>query len=276
MDLHFILGGAVVGFIVGATGVGGGSLMTPLLTLGFGVPAPVAVGTDLLFAAITKAGGATAHARRGGVLWPITGWLVVGSLPAAVVTLLLLHSIAPDMAAFARLVTPALGAALLLTATALVFKPQIQALGRRFASSDERVVALAAATEAGYLPMTVERLSRPLPTVAVGAVIGVLVSLTSVGAGVLGVVALFFLYPLLPARQIVGADIAHAVPLTLVAGLGHAALGTVNWSLLGALLVGSLPAIVLGAAVAHRLPERALRTALALMLVGIGIKLLAV
>ncbi len=99
-------------------------------------------------------------------------------------------------------------------------------------------------------------------------------TLTSVGAGVLGVVALYFLYPLLPARQIVGADIAHAVPLTLVAGLGHAALGTVDWSLLGALLIGSLPAIALGAAVSHRLPERALRAALALMLVGIGLKLI--
>jgi uncharacterized membrane protein YfcA len=273
MELHFILGGALVGFIVGATGVGGGSLMTPLLTLGFGVSAPVAVGTDLLFAAITKAGGAAAHARRGSVSWPITGWLVAGSVPAAIVTLAMLRAIAPDAVAFSKLITPMLGAALLLTATALVFKAQIQALGRRFATSDQRVVAFAA-TEAGYLPVTVERLARPLPTVLVGVVIGTLVTLTSVGAGVLGVVALFFLYPLLPARQIVGADIAHAVPLTLVAGLGHAALGTVNWSLLGALLIGSLPAITLGAAVAHRLPERALRTALALMLVGIGVKLM--
>ena len=134
MDWHFILGGALVGFIVGATGVGGGSLMTPLLTLGFGVSAPVAVGTDLLFAAITKAGGATAHARRGSVSWPITGWLVAGSVPAAIVTLAMLRSIAPDATAFSKLITPTLGAALLLTATALVFKAQIQALGRRFAT----------------------------------------------------------------------------------------------------------------------------------------------
>ncbi len=273
MDLHFILGGALVGFIVGATGVGGGSLMTPLLTLGFGVSAPVAVGTDLLFAAITKAGGAATHARLRSVSWPITGWLVAGSVPAAIVTLALLRSTAPDATAFSKLITPTLGAALLLTATALVFKTQIQALGRRFVTSDERVVALAA-TEAGYLPVTVERIARPLPTALVGVVIGTLVTLTSVGAGVLGVVALYFLYPLLPARQIVGADIAHAVPLTLVAGIGHAALGTVDWSLLGALLIGSLPAIALGAAVSHRLPERALRAALALMLVGIGLKLI--
>ena len=274
MELHYILGGALVGFIVGATGVGGGSLMTPLLTLGFGVSAPVAVGTDLLFAGLTKAGGAVAHARRGSVSWPITGWLVAGSLPAALATLALLRSVAPDPAAFARLVTPLLGAALLLTATALVFKAQIQALGRRLAPADERVFALALAADAGYLPLTQARVARPLPTLLLGAVIGALVTLTSVGAGVLGVVALFFLYPRLPVRQIVGTDIAHAVPLTLVAGLGHASLGTVDWSLLGALLVGSLPAILLGAAVAHRLPERALRAALATMLVGIGIKLL--
>lgn len=274
MDVHFILGGAIVGFIVGATGVGGGSLMTPLLTLGFGVSAPVAVGTDLLFAAITKAGGATAHARRGSVSWPITGWLVAGSLPAAILTLALLRSVAPDATAFSNLITPILGAALLLTATALVFKAQLKALGQRLATSDERVVALAGATEAGYLAIAVERVARPLPTVIVGVVIGTLVTLTSVGAGVLGVVALYFLYPRLPSRQIVGADIAHAVPLTLTAGLGHAALGTVDWSLLGTLLIGSLPAIMLGAAVAHRLPEHALSKALALMLVGIGLKLL--
>lgn len=274
MGIEYILGGALVGFVVGATGVGGGSLMTPLLTLVFNVPAQVAVGTDLLFAAITKAGGAFAHARRGNVHWAITGWLVAGSVPAAVATLAAVQILKPDAALFAEVVKRALGLALFLTAGALLFKAQIQALGKRFAVRDARVVALAAAVGAGYVPMTEERTARPLPTLATGAAIGVLVTLTSVGAGVLGVVALFFLYPLLPARQIVGADIAHAVPLTLVAGLGHAVLGTVNWTLLGTLLIGSLPAIYLGAAVAHRLPERTLRLALATLLVGIGFKLL--
>lgn len=274
VDWHFILGGAFVGFVVGATGVGGGSLMTPLLTLGFGIPAHVAVGTDLLFAATTKAGGAVAHARRGGVSWPITGWLVAGSLPAAIITLFVLHSLAPDAAAFSRLVTPTLGGALLLTATALIFKTQIQALGRRWAGRNANVTALVAATDAGAVPVSVDSAVRPLPTALLGAVIGTLVTLTSVGAGALGVVALLFLYPLLSARQVVGADIAHAVPLTLVAGVGHAALGTMNWPLLGALLIGSLPAISLGAAVAHRLPEQALRTALAGMLLFVAFKLL--
>lgn len=274
MLLEFILGGAVVGFIVGATGVGGGSLMTPLLTLGFGVPAQVAVGTDLLFASITKASGAWAHARRGNVQWPITGWLVGGSVPAALATLGALHTLAPDTRLLADVVKSALGIALLLTCLALVFREQIQAFGVRFATRDAGGVALAAAAGAGYLALNGERAARPLPTLALGAVIGTLVTVTSVGAGVLGLVALFFLYPLLPARQLVGADIAHAVPLTLVAGLGHAAIGHVNWTLLGALLIGSLPAIHLGAALAHRLPERVLRSFLAAMLFAIAVKLL--
>lgn len=275
MDPYLVFGGALVGLVVGATGVGGGSLMTPLLTLGFQVPAPIAVGTDLLFAAITKAGGAVAHARRGNVPWPITGWLVAGSVPAALATLGTLHALQPDAAAFAAIVRRALGCTLLLTAAALAFGSQIQALGVRFAQRDARAVALAAAVAVGYVPVEVERVARPLPTLAVGAAIGALVTLTSVGPGVLGVVALLFLYPLLPVRQTVGADIAHAVPLAFVAGFGHAALGTVDWMLLGTVLVGSLPAIYVGAAVAHRLPERALRIALAAMLAGIGTKLLA-
>lgn len=273
MDLHFILGGALVGFVVGATGVGGGSLMTPLLTLVFGVPAQVAVGTDLLFASITKASGAVAHAGRGNVQWPVTGWLVAGSVPAALATLAVVHVIKPDAAAFAELVKRTLGVALFLTAGALAFRTQIQALGQRFAGRGEQVLSFAAASGAGSLRVTEERIARPLPTMLIGAVIGTLVTLTSVGAGVIGVVALFFLYPLLPTRQIVGSDIAHAVPLTLVAGLGHVSLGNVNWSMLGMLLIGSLPAIHLGAAVAHRLPERALRIALSTMLIGIGARL---
>jgi uncharacterized protein len=273
VDLHLILGGALVGFIVGATGVGGGSLMTPLLTLVFNVPAQIAVGTDLLFASITKAGGAVAHARRGSVDWSVTGWLVAGSLPAAVATLGAVRMLQPDAAEFAQLVQRTLGAALFLTAGALVFKTRIQLLGRRFAGTGARVLTLAAAGGTGSVRVAEDRHARPLATLVVGAVIGTLVTLTSVGAGVIGVVALFFLYPLLPTRQVVGSDLTHAVPLTLVAGLGHVSLGNVDWSMLGMLLIGSLPAIHLGAAVAHRLPERALRVILAVMLIGIGSRL---
>jgi uncharacterized membrane protein YfcA len=248
--------------------------MTPLLTLVFNVPAQIAVGTDLLFASLTKASGAVAHARRGNVNWAITGWLVAGSVPAALATLGAVHIVKPDAALFAEVVKRTLGLALFLTAGALVFRAQIQALGQRMAGRGQHVLSLAGATGGGSFRLTDERLARPLPTLLIGAVIGTLVTMTSVGAGVIGVVALFFLYPLLPTRQIVGSDIAHAVPLTLVAGLGHVSLGHVDWSMLGMLLIGSLPAIHVGAAVAHRLPERALRIALATMLIGIGAKLI--
>jgi uncharacterized protein len=271
--LQFIVSGALVGFIVGATGVGGGSLMTPLLTLVFGVPAQVAVGTDLLFAAVTKAGGAFAFARRGHIPWGIVGWLALGSVPASLFTLIALQLWHPDPVQFGALVRPALGFALLLTAGALAFRSQIQALGRRFSAVPATLAAAGPAVSLGVLADAAEGV-RPLRTLAIGALIGALVTLTSVGAGAIGVVALFFLYPALPARQLVGADIVHAVPLTLVAGLGHAALGTVDWTMLVGLLIGSLPAIHLGALVADRLPERALRTLLSAMLLLVGGRLI--
>ena len=275
MILQFIVSGALVGFIVGATGVGGGSLMTPLLTLVFGVPAQVAVGTDLLFAAITKSSGALSYARRGQIPWGVVRWLAAGSLPAALLTLATLQVWQPDAVALGRLIRPALGFALILTAGALAFRAQIQALGASFAARGG-VTDLALASAGVPVPASAPpgAVTQPVRTLAVGALIGALVSLTSVGAGAIGVVALFFLYPALPARQLVGADIVHAVPLTLVAGLGHAALGTVNWTMLAGLLIGSLPAIHLGAAVAGRLPERALRGMLGTMLVLVGGRLL--
>jgi len=267
--LQFIVSGALVGFVVGATGVGGGSLMTPLLTLFFGVPAQVAVGTDLLFAAITKGSGALSYARRRLIPWGVVRWLAAGSIPAALLTLATVHFLRPDPAQMGALMRPALGVALLLTAAALSFRAQIQALGMSFvARTNLGGVALATAT--GPALMSADPAVQPWRTLVVGAVIGVLVTLTSVGAGAIGVVALFFLYPALPARQLVGADIVHAVPLTLVAGLGHAALGTVDFAMLAGLLIGSLPAIHLGSALAGRLPERALRGLLASMLVLIG------
>jgi hypothetical protein len=272
--LQFIVSGAMVGFIVGATGVGGGSLMTPLLTLLFGIPAQIAVGTDLLFASITKASGAVAYARRGQIPWPIVLRMAMGSIPAALLTLASLHYWQPEPAQFGALVRPTLGFALLLTAGALALRAQIQALGRRPAVSGPTLLAGAGA-DSGTLDVGAPGgEAHPARTIAIGALIGSLVTLTSVGAGAIGVVALFFLYPALPARKLVGADIVHAVPLTLVAGLGHAALGTVDWVMLLGLLIGSLPAIHLGSAVAGRLPEKTLRMALAAMLVLVGARLI--
>jgi uncharacterized membrane protein YfcA len=253
--LYYIFSGLAVGTLVGATGVGGGSLMTPLLVLVFGIAPVTAVGTDLLFAALTKTGGAWAHARRGGVAWNIVGWLAAGSVPAAAITLVLLHVFVPHPDRLSAIVSVALGIALMLTAGALLFRERLHAWASRRAKAQKNGES------------TTRR------TVIVGAILGVLVTISSVGAGALGVTALFFLYPGLAAARIVGIDIAHAVPLTLVAGLGHAAAGAVDWALLGALLVGSLPGIWLGSALSQRIPERLLRTALAGMLVLIGGKL---
>ncbi len=257
MDLAQVFSGFAVGAIVGITGVGGGSLMTPLLVLLFGIAPATAVGTDLLYAAITKSGGTFMHARRGNVDWRIVGLLACGSLPAAGLTLSLTHHFAPGgLGNSTHIITVALGIALMLTAVALVFRRRLQA----WAQSHD-VDALPSSRHARL-------------TVLTGVVLGALVSLSSVGAGALGVTALFFLYPRLPARRIVGADLAHAVPLTLVAGLGHWWLGNVNWVLLVTLLTGSLPGIFVGSHLAQHIPERVLRPILAGMLLLVGAKLI--
>jgi len=270
MSLATIFCGALVGLVVGATGVGGGSLMTPLLTLVFGVPAPVAVGTDLLFAATTKSFGAVSYARRGLVPWRVVGRLALGSIPASLLTMEALRIWHPDAAAFSALVRPALGVMLLLTSLAVAFREQAVLLGRR--AAEFSFGAGLAAGSGVEIPMPA---SGTALTVATGAALGVVVTLTSVGAGAIGIVALFALYPALPTRLLVGADIAHAVPLTLVAGLGHVVLGTIDWNVLGALLLGSIPAIHAGAWVARRAPDKLLRAMLAIILVLVGIRMLA-
>lgn len=258
MDFAYSVAGFSVGMIVGLTGVGGGSLMTPLLVVLFGIHPSVAVGTDLLYAAITKAGGTLAHGLKGSVDWNITRQLASGSIPAAALTLALIGHFAPGgIGGATELIKVALGVALLLTAVAIIFRTQIQ----RF--------ALARFGETAN-PVRTARL-----TILTGAVLGVLVSISSVGAGALGVTALFFLYPKMPALRIVGSDIAHAVPLTAVAGIGHWMLGSVDWLLLGSLLIGSLPGIWIGSHISTKVPDRVLRPALAGMLVLVGMKLIA-
>jgi uncharacterized membrane protein YfcA len=256
METLYIFSGFFVGAIIGMTGVGGGSLMTPLLVLLFGVAPITAVGTDLLFAAFTKAGGAWAHARRGNVEWNIVGWLALGSVPAAIATLGLLPVFVGDHDRISAITNVTLGIALILTAGALLFR--------------EKLLALYARDEAIPRPS----LGSPWCTLFLGAVLGILVSLSSVGAGALGVTALLMLYPGLAVARVVGADIAHAVPLTLIAGLGHAANGTVDWTLLGTLLIGSLPGIWLGSSLGRMVPEQLLRRLLAAMLVLVGGRLI--
>ena len=257
MDWLYTLSGFVVGGIVGLTGVGGGSLMTPLLVLLFGIHPATAVGTDLLYAAITKAGGTTVHAKKGHVDWRITGLLASGSIPASLLTIWALSYLPKQSPEITHIISISLGVALLLTACAIVFRQKLQ----RYALNHSEDSAHT-------------KLHAPI-TVAVGVLLGILVTISSVGAGALGVAVLFFLYPKLPAIRIVGSDLAHAVPLTLIAGLGHWAIGSVDWSLLGSLLIGSLPGIWLGSHASSKVPERVLRPMLATMLVLVGGKLIS-
>ncbi len=245
-----------VGLIVGLTGVGGGSLMTPILVLLFGIHPATAVGTDLLYAGLTKALGTAVHGRHGAVAWRVVGLLAAGSVPASVLTLAALAAMGPQSAATAALIGTSLGIALIVTATSLVFRNRLIALTQ------------------GAGDMSPARQSAL--TVAIGVVIGVLVSISSVGAGAIGVTALYFLYPRLPARTIVGSDIAHAVPLTLVAGAGHWLIGAVDFAMLGSLLTGSLPGIVVGGLIAPRLPDAFLRNTLAVVLLIVGVRLIFV
>jgi uncharacterized membrane protein YfcA len=256
VDWAYTLSGLVVGFLVGLTGVGGGSLMTPLLVFLFGIPPIKAVGTDLLFAAITKAGGVWAHSRRKTIEWRIVGLLAAGSIPASVLTSALLQSIVVHKENLNTIITTLLGTALILTSIALLFKGEFQALGRRISSE--------------IAPDWTRW--RSAITVLAGVILGVLVTMTSVGAGALGAAMLFFLYPSLPTARIVGTDIAHAVPLTAVAGLGHLHMGTVDFVLLGSLLLGSLPGIYLGSHLSTKVPEKIMRPILASMLMLIGVK----
>lgn len=261
-EFAIVFAGFAVGLIVGLTGVGGGSLMTPILIFFFGIKPYLAVGTDLLFAAVTKAGGTFSLARQRLVPWPVVGLLSAGSLPAAALTLLVLHRLGPASVQVQLLITHTLGVALLLTAVATLYKVLRgrQLAHRQPASSPE------GATRARHWSLPV----------VFGAVIGTLVTLTSVGAGAIGVSVLLLLFPLLPLPRIIAADIAYAVPLTLVAGLGHASLGSVDWHLLGLLLAGSLPGIWLGTRLMHHTPERLVRAVLSLLLAYAGTRLLAI
>jgi uncharacterized protein len=250
----YCFSGLAVGVLVGLTGVGGGSLMTPLLVLLFGIHPSTAVGTDLLYAAATKTVGTAVHGYKRTVQWNIVGRLATGSVPATLVTLWFL-SRAKETAAVNSVITNALGWALLVTAVAILFRKTIVAFFQR------RTSELAPGRVAGL-------------TILLGAILGVLVALTSVGAGALGMTVLLVLYPKMDVAKLVGSDIAHAVPLTLLAGIGHWMMGSVNWELLVSLLIGSIPGIIVGSLLAARTPDGVLRPVLAGTLALVGGKLL--
>ena len=250
----YVLSGVIVGALVGFTGVGGGSLMTPLLILAFGVSPTSAVGTDLLYAAATKTAGTAVHGFNKTIDWKVVFRLASGSVPMTILTVAFLYWLGIESKSAQALITRVLAVAILLTALSLLMrKPLMRLYERRIGELDPRITV-------------------PL-TVIVGGILGVMVTISSVGAGAIGVTALVFLYPKMPMQRIVGSDIAHAVPLTLLAGLGHSVLGTIDLVILGSLLIGSIPAIIVASMAAARVSENAIRIALALVLLAVCARL---
>ncbi len=259
-DVYFIIAGIIVGFCVGITGVGGGSLMTPILISFLRVEPHIAIGTDLLFASISKFCGSLVHARKLNIVWPIVLWLAIGSIPASLGTTWALDHFMGGAKDYKKLLTMVLGGMLVLTGVSIVFRKQIEAwFSRRRHSqamhNDQHSVVLK---------------NKPL-IVVMGIVLGVFVTLSSVGAGAFGVMALVLIFPQLPMIRIIGTDVAHAVLLTLVAGIGHLLSGNVDYHLLMLLLIGSIPSIVIGTLVSSRMPEHAIRRILGITLLLLGI-----
>lgn len=256
MTFSYIVSGFAVGLLVGMTGVGGGSLMTPMLTLLFGVPPSVAVGTDLAFASITKSAGTFTHRLRGTIRWDIVKRLCIGALPAAVLATLALKSFGTLSNEIGQIIRYSIAGSVLLTVVALMFKGKML----------------------NWINAHPERQLQGLPlvwaTIVSGAVLGTLVTVSSIGAGAIGATLLVMLYPRMSSAEVAGTDIAYAVPLTAIAAFGHWWLGSINWELLGSLLVGSLPGITLGSWVARSVPEKFLRVLLAMTLTGVAVKLI--
>ena len=253
IDWGYVIAGFVVGWLVGLTGVGGGSLMTPILLLVFNVKAAVAVGTDLLYASITKTAGIFAHGKLGNIDWKIVGTLALGRVPVSFITTLYIGEYDTSSDALVSSIKFWLGLALLLTSLSVLFRHELMKSVKHDDIINPKLI--------------------PALTLILGMVLGFMVTLTSVGAGALGVTALLLLYPKVHINKIVGSDIAHAVPLTLVAGLGHASLGTVDYGLLGTLLIGSIPGIWIGSHMTSVVGEHWVRNMLALILVYVGQKL---
>lgn len=253
MEFGYIFAGFLVGLLVGLTGVGGGSLMTPILVLFFHVKPAFAVGTDLLYASVTKSVGIFAHGKLGNIDWKLVRLLAYGSLPASILTTLYLRELNIASDAAVDSIKFWLGIALIITSFSVLFRNQLAAFSKK-----EHLI------NAEWTPYL---------TVILGLILGFLVTLTSVGAGALGVTALLIIYPKRPITTIVGTDVAHAVPLTLLAGLGHASIGTVDYKLLGILLIGSIPGIWIGSHLSSKIAEHWVRFALALILIFVGVKL---
>ncbi|MBI1889531.1 MAG: sulfite exporter TauE/SafE family protein [Burkholderiales bacterium] len=255
MDISYIVSGFAVGMLVGLTGVGGGSLMTPLLTLLFGVPPSVAVGTDLAFASITKTAGTLGHRYRGTIHWQVVKYLCFGALPAAVLATLALKYFGTLDKQIGQIIRYSIAASVLLTVIALLFRSRMQAWVIHHPEKQ------------------LHGRNLTIATILAGALLGTLVTISSIGAGAIGATLLVLLYPRLTPAEIAGTDIAYAVPLTAIAAFGHWWLGSINWALLAMLLIGSLPGITIGSLAARAVPEKILRGLLATTLTAVAVKL---
>ena len=258
--IEFILAGVLVGFCVGITGVGGGSLMTPILISLFRIEPHIAIGTDLLYAAISKFCGSMVHAKKLNIVWPIVLWLALGSIPASIVTHWVLEHYLSGSSSYKAILTTVLGFMLTLTGISIVFRAQI-----------ERFFAKYRKAQISELEQNFDIKGKKIYVVIMGIVLGVFVTLSSVGAGAFGIMALILMFPNLPMIRIIGSDVVHAVLLTSVAGFAHMTSGNVDFHLLGWLLVGSIPAIIIGTLISSRLPERLIRKILGITLFALGI-----
>jgi uncharacterized protein len=254
IDPYIVLGSAVVGFLVGMTGAGGGALMTPMLILLFGVKPSAAISSDLVAAVVMRPVGASVHLRKGTVNRPLVGWMVLGSVPMAFLGAYILHQIGSTKSAQTH-VEKVLGAALLIGAGAMVLR---YFLDRR--TNEQRTGSIH------------EIVARPLPTVVIGMIGGVVVGMTSVGSGSLMIILLLFLYPTIGANQLVGTDLTQAVPLTAAAALGAVAFGHVEFGVTVSLIIGSVPAVLAGSIVSSSAPDRYVRPVITFVIFASGLK----
>jgi uncharacterized membrane protein YfcA len=258
VDPYIVLGSAVVGFLVGMTGAGGGALMTPMLILLFSVQPSAAISSDLVAAVVMRPIGAGVHLRRATVNMRLVGWMVIGSVPMAFLGAYLLHLMSHAKSA-QKNIEVALGVALLVGATAMVLR---YLLDRRAGAKRSAVVH--------------EVVPRPLRTIAIGMIGGLIVGMTSVGSGSLMIIMLLFLYPMLGANQLVGTDLTQAVPLTLAAALGALAFGHVDFGVTASLVIGSVPAVFVGALVSSSAPDRYVRPVITFVIAASGLKYVGV
>lgn len=261
-SIEYILAGVLVGFCVGVTGVGGGSLMTPILIGLFKIEPHIAIGTDLLYAAISKFCGSFVHAKKLNIVWPIVLWLALGSIPASLATTWVLDNYLSQSTHYKAILTMVLGFMLTITGISIVFRTQVERFFSKFGKKLEQ----------HEIEEERQRFKeKRFYILLMGIILGVFVTLSSVGAGAFGIMALIIMFPNLPMIRIIGSDVVHAVVLTLVAGIGHMNSGNVDFNLLMWLLVGSIPAIVIGTLVSSRLPEKIIRKVLGITLFAIGI-----